>query len=168
MTKEYELHQGADFLEITTPTGAIFMTRRHAGDAVEAEAMVERLNASDEYRGWTNRETWAANIHVNQEADVQAHWLYMAAQAEHDEKHGGCRVPHGTVNRLAHELERHYVEVWDYVLSTTNKTLERDRNMIRDVGSIDRVDWRSIAARLLSLAADIAERGRKKIEEAGR
>lgn len=81
---------------------------------------------NEEYNGWTNRETWATALHLNNDQDTYEHAKSMADEYT-DDKSG-----------LADALEKYVTELldadWDGV-----------KPMRYDIGSLWRVNWMEIA-----------------------
>ena len=91
------------------------------------------MNATNEtYNGWTNRETWAAYLWLtNEEA------LYQEAIAI-------ARHPFSGNRDIEDKVESLFEDLFTY----ENLTVDTYR-MREDIGSIWRVDWRSIAQHLI-------------------
>ena len=94
----------------------------------------------EEYNGWTNRETWATALHINNEQAFYYHAQDMAAGYQ-DDKSG-----------LADALEEWIGELLDMemVLSAPPENRRELINMSNDIGSLYRVNWREIAESFLS------------------
>ena len=86
---------------------------------------------TEEYNGWSNRETWATALHLNNDQDSYYHAKSMA-EGYADDKSG-----------FADALEEYVTELldadWDGV-----------RYMRLDIGSLWRVNWREVADSLIS------------------
>ena len=100
--------------------------------------------SEDKYNGWTNRETWAVTLHVNNDEGLQSEAHDMAR----------ADVP---VWSLA-ESFRLWVEDLlsvDYWRDEMGCDMPRGLELMRDdCGSLWRVNWRECAESLLS---DVAE-----------
>jgi len=90
----------------------------------------------EEYNGWSNRETWATALWLDNDQNSQeaVQSLAEAAHAEHGEDKA---------------LERHYLgeairELVEDMTSLENLTRETYL-MLTDIGSLYRVDWREVA-----------------------
>ena len=107
---------------------------------------------SDEYQGWTNRETWAAhNCIINNEwiyEDIRA--LLPAAlkeQAEWMREYGGYISP---ATFFEDEIKAQFEEwKWWEVFEAANVTQDQCL-IISDIGSFNRVNWLEIAKALLA------------------
>ena len=90
----------------------------------------------EEYNGWTNRETWAVNLHLSNKQDWYQGAIDAVAKQLHDEP-DTSPVYMGDVLR----------QYWDY-------ELEWEVLVLRDVGSEWRVNWTEIAEHWI---ADVKE-----------
>lgn len=88
-----------------------------------------------EYNGWTNRETWATALHINNDQGLYYHALDMASGYDGD-KEG-----------LTDALEEWITELLDMeeVLSAPQAQRKELISMASDIGSLYRVNWREIA-----------------------
>jgi hypothetical protein len=88
----------------------------------------------DEYNGWTNRETWAAALHLSNDES-----LYNICR----------RMVAGSSNNMiaGEDLERFVTDAVECVLypNPNEPGEEWTRLMISDVGSFWRVDWKEVA-----------------------
>ena len=98
---------------------------------------MKRTEAGDDYNGWSNRETWAASLHMSNEYE----W-YKKAQALGDdyrevrpESHDGR--PYWLANRL-----QDCFHAW---LDDADLAFEKEVMVLRDVGSLWRIDWVEMA-----------------------
>lgn len=89
---------------------------------------------SEEYNGWSNRETWATALHINNDEGLLSPILEVAQL-------------HETVGDLADEIEAFVSEVLDFENVSTNRNAFM---MLQDVGSLYRVNWWEIADSFLS------------------
>jgi len=107
------------------------------------------MNTEQEYNGWSNRETWATALHINNDQ-----YLYKTAQGYTEatiENHpttddgvGECEA----VNCLADTLETWITED---LLTVENISGNQGLfSMLTDIGSLYRVDWQEIAESFLS------------------
>jgi len=99
---------------------------------------------SEEYNGWTNRETWAAALHINNDQWLQETALdYVRQEVEgHDE---------------GEEINSYYLGqtlrgwIEDDLLTLENIAGNEGLfNMLTDIGSFYRVNWQEIADAFLS------------------
>jgi predicted RNA-binding protein with EMAP domain len=84
---------------------------------------------TQEYQGWSNRETWATALHIDNDEGLLNPILEVAKV-------------HHSINDLADEIKAFIGEVleWDNVSTNRNAYL-----MLIDIGSLYRVNWREIA-----------------------
>jgi hypothetical protein len=87
-----------------------------------------------EYNGWTNRETWAAALHINNDEGL-INPLSEVAKL------------HDNLNDMAEEVEGFISEVLDFDNISTNRNAFL---MLQDIGSLYRVNWREIAESIMS------------------
>ena len=97
------------------------------------------MNNSDEYNGWTNRETWAASLHLDNDENT-----YTMAREWAGEIATGTALAHARV-RLADTLREFFEDRASAVTHDPGNAVEWDRMMVADVGSLWRVDWYEIA-----------------------
>jgi hypothetical protein len=81
------------------------------------------------YNGWTNRETWATALHIDNDEGLLAPILEVAQL-------------HDNLTDLAEEIENFIEEVLDFDNVSTNRNAF---SMLTDIGSLYRVNWREIA-----------------------
>jgi hypothetical protein len=81
------------------------------------------------YNGWTNRETWATALHIDNDEGLLAPILEVAQL-------------HDNLTDLAGEIEAFISEVLDFDNVSTNRNAYL---MLTDIGSLYRVNWREIA-----------------------
>lgn len=103
------------------------------------------------YNGWTNRETWATALHINNDQYLQelADDYAMTAHNEHradNEGEGGASCD--AVNCLADTLESWIIE--DLLTLENVAGNEGLFSMLTDIGSLYRVNWRELAETWLS------------------
>jgi hypothetical protein len=95
----------------------------------------------NEYNGWTNRETWAAALHINNDEGLLNPINEVAKL-------------HENLNDLADEIQAFINED---VLTFENISTNRNAFlMLQDIGSLYRVNWREIAESFISDAAAVA------------
>lgn len=87
----------------------------------------------EEYNGWSNRETWAANLHMTNDYGWDAHLRdqVLASHKEGDTKYATAEAVKQVFNDVVDESD------------TPDETVE---SVLRDVGSVWRVNWVEIAA----------------------
>lgn len=108
------------------------------GDDVDytTNLIEENKNMCKEYNGWSNRETWAAKLHLdNDEALNDYAWEYARQWEEAREEK--------SVYELGETL-RNWIE--EDLLTLENVAGNRDLwMMLSDIGSLYRVNWQEIA-----------------------
>jgi len=89
----------------------------------------------EEYNGWTNRETWATNLWIDNERGLYEQVLDMAKTSlqEHPE--------FGAVACLAESIEALFDDAFSDIEEMNNAGLI----MLKDIGSLYRVNWREIS-----------------------
>jgi len=96
-----------------------------------------------EYNGWTNRETWATKLHLDNDQVLQEIALDYTRIALQDEQEGGV-----TAYALGEQLESW---ITDDLLTLENIAGNQGLfNMLTDIGSLYRVNWREIAESFIS------------------
>jgi len=102
------------------------------------------MTDTEEYNGWTNRETWAAALHLdnNQGTYEMSHrWAAECARGDYGE------FP---AFQLADHLKAFFASSAISVTHYPEEASEWDRMMLSDVGSLWRVEWDEIARVILS------------------
>jgi hypothetical protein len=111
---------------------------------------------TDTYNGWVNRETWAAALVLGNDQDLYDITRYIVSeedqnQREWREEHGivgnECDVEQFAADRLEDWIT---TSVSDFLWATTSspdawRSNAWVRQLIAEVGSFDRVDWRAVA-----------------------
>jgi hypothetical protein len=98
----------------------------------------------EEYQGWNNRETWATALHLDNDQgfynEVQGLTREAIELITYED------IDSNTLNeasyRLADSLEEWVSALLEFDNVSTNEQLF---NMLADIGSLYRVDWREIA-----------------------
>lgn len=95
---------------------------------------------TQEYNGWSNRETWATALHIDNDEGLLAPILEVAQL-------------HTNLTDLAGEIESFISEVldWDNVSTNRNAFI-----MLTDIGSLYRVNWREIAESYLVKSDEVS------------
>ena len=106
----------------------------------------------NDYNGWTNRETWATALWINNDKGLYDHAQDLTKEALE------CQDG-DAVNCLIDALDEFMSEMLDMetVLSAQPDQRQSLVNMSRDIGSLWRVNWREIAESFL---------GEMKLQEA--
>ena len=104
----------------------------------------------EEYNGWTNRETWATALHINNDQGLYEAVQEMAKNTIEEFK-GEPDEQDGT-NSLGDAIEEMIGGLLDMeeVLSAPPAQRREIINMSRDIGSLYRVNWREISESFLS------------------
>ena len=103
---------------------------------------------AETYNGWSNRETWAVGLHIDNEPgtySLRGDWVTEAREIyeedyEHDER----------VGHVAESVRVFIEEAAENVTHDPENACQWDRMMLADVGSTRRVDWYEIAENWLS------------------
>lgn len=82
-----------------------------------------------EYNGWTNRETWATALHINNDEGLLSPILEVSQL-------------HTNIRELADEIEAFVEEILSFDNISTNRNAFL---MLTDIGSLYRVNWYEIA-----------------------
>lgn len=104
------------------------------------------------YAGWTNRETWAVALHINNDAGWQAEVIDLFRAGVRDGGWAeGCRE---AADALAGQVEA-TLEL------LTDMCSDAAWVVFRDVGSLWRVDWLELADSFLPAPGEELERARR-------
>lgn len=103
------------------------------------------MNTEQDFNGWTNRETWATALWINNDQGLYYHALDMANGYE-DDKEG-----------LAEAIEEWVTELLDMeeVLSAPPAQRKELISMSSDIGSLFRVNWQEIADTFIEESATV-------------
>ncbi len=93
-------------------------------------------NNSEEYNGWSNRETWAAALHIDNDEGSYTYAREIAK--EYPNKY-----------QFADALRRWVEDMIEAVYHEPSEACEWARLAAKDIGSLDRVDWQEIADGIL-------------------
>jgi hypothetical protein len=96
-----------------------------------------------DYNGWTNRETWATALHINNDQG-----LYEIAQGYTKEELEGHDQGEAINPYYLGEVLRSWIE--DDLLTFENMDNGALFSMLTDIGSLYRVNWLEIADSFLS------------------
>ena len=104
----------------------------------------------EEYNGWTNRETWATALHINNDQGLYERVQEMTKNTAEEFK-GEPDEQDGT-NSLGEAIENLIEEILDTeeIFSASPEQRRELINMSKDIGSFYRVNWREIAESFLS------------------
>lgn len=100
------------------------------------------VNMCEEYNGWSNRETWATALHIDNDTQLLGAVLEFSDQPN-----------------LAGRLENYVNEILDYdAFYIRDVKVSRDAwMMMNDIGSLYRVNWRELAEHYQVMGAEILE-----------
>lgn len=102
--------------------------------------MKARTKMCEKYEGWTNHETWATNLWID-----NTYGLYITAQ--------GLAKESENIYDLADKLRDLVEGLFDYDSVKRNHELFL---MLTDIGSLYRVNWKEVAEHQLSAAKESA------------
>jgi hypothetical protein len=97
----------------------------------------------NEYNGWTNRETWATALWLDNDRGLYYTVQEMAQEAilsKDEDQEYACSTC------LAENLEA----LFDEAFSDLDEMTQEGLNMLKDIGSLYRVNWYEIAGNILS------------------
>jgi len=97
----------------------------------------------EKYEGWTNRETWATNLWLDNDRGLYYTVQEMAREAilsKDEDQEFACSTC------LAENLESLFDEAFSDIAEMSQEGL----NMLKDIGSLYRVNWHEIATNILS------------------
>lgn len=114
------------------------------------------MTHDESYNGWTNRETWAVALYINNDQGWQESVHEDIRQGEYDHMSlDDARVAlfnaPDYIARRAGEIIRDNVDEW---FESGTEGFEGSFNILRDIGSLWRVNWDELGAAFLS---DLAE-----------
>ena len=92
----------------------------------------------EEYNGWTNRETWATALHINNDEGLYRtvqDWAVSNIEEQESESEA--------VTVLAESIE-------DFVTELVESDWDGVKYMRYDIGSLWRVNWREVAQSFIS------------------
>ena len=102
--------------------------------------LIEKGKAMEEqgYQGWTNHETWATALHIdNNQGLLETALDYALTCLDHHPEEEGWEA----INCLSETLENWFDDIaGDFTELSLNAY-----NMLRDIGSLYRVNWRELA-----------------------
>ena len=115
----------------------------------------EHTTNADEYNGWTNRETWAAALHLANDYDLYTLSRRIVRDLDADQRE--WQADHDMIGSPVGGFAADRLETWiteavtellhaDTMTPDAWRSTEWIRMMMSDVGSFDRVDWHAVAA----------------------
>jgi hypothetical protein len=108
-----------------------------------------------DYNGWTNRETWATKLHLDNDRALYELSQDYAKTAWKEHATDGDGQFATSVNCLADTLENWITE--DLITLENLAGNQGLFNMLTDIGSLYRVNWREIAENMIDdLVLDMA------------
>jgi hypothetical protein len=134
------------------------------------------MNTDETYNGWANRETWAAALWINNDEGIQESIYDLVRELV--EQHGrdtydgctdcrqgdhsqNCETDLDAVQRISPTFVGEQIREWldeMFDVDTHDGVLPRDIvTMMKDIGSLWRVDWHDIGRMFL---ADATEQNR--------
>ena len=109
------------------------------------------MTDTEEYNGWTNRETWATASHIDNDEGFYNYRLELRAEVLRDSKATGNDHPEYALgNQLQEWIEGLAEEVYSPAAGVLSPPSQNLLGMFHDIGSIWRVNWYEIAANFLS------------------
>lgn len=110
---------------------------------------------SDEYNGWTNRETWAVALHIDNDEGLHDHRNSLCQTAsvygDPDNEHGRVvPIEKARVHLLARELQDWIESLFESLYFPGGGHGVGLLPMFHDIGSLWRVNWDEIASNWLS------------------
>ena len=106
----------------------------------------------NEYNGWTNRETWAVMLYINNDEYMQetATEYAQTAADEHSGEEWDGISPIGCLAETIEEWITTLLDFRAYREEFGSEMSDGLQSMRDDIGSLYRVNWREIAESLLS------------------
>lgn len=99
---------------------------------------------ADEYNGWTNRETWAVALHIDNDA-----WLYGLVIELAESLIASGLSHNAAVASLADRLQEQFDEMEQDMFDAAagpGQVSDAMTGMFRDIGSLWRVNWHEVAS----------------------
>ena len=110
---------------------------------------------SDKYNGWTNRETWATNLWLTNDASTQDFWAEEIQRLRRIAESADGMPAVWTAAEyvrftLAERLREEFENVWADAMERDGVLTAQTAQCLYDIGSLWRVDWQEIADSMLS------------------
>jgi hypothetical protein len=102
------------------------------------------MSTTDEYNGWTNRETWALNLWLSNDPglyDLTRERVIAAAREYTPGEYGPDTVPAYYIGDAVKNLWEEITDPGEQLVTATEIL-----SMVREVGSVWRVNWDEIGA----------------------
>lgn len=103
----------------------------------------------EKYSGWTNRETWATALWMDNEQGLS----YLVSELAETALKDNLEDRAGALYELSQEIENLWEEAFSDIADMTQAGLD----MLKDIGSLYRVNWRELAEVYLATAEEDAE-----------
>ena len=103
-----------------------------------------KMENVSEFQGWTNRETWATNLHLDNDQYLQLQCLAWAKD----------EISNVKIDQAVYELAQR-IQNWVEEDLLCYESIKKNHNlwlMLSDIGSLYRVNWTEIADNFLALA----------------
>lgn len=109
------------------------------------------------YEGWSNRETWAANLWLSNDEGLYNQTREQAAEALRTAEDDAGDIPLERIARyqLANELKAQF-EDWEADI-VDGEAPQGIRQLVLDIGSLYRVDWHEVAEGWIASAIEERE-----------
>ena len=104
----------------------------------------------DTYNGWTNRETWAVALWINNDQGMLES-VHDAIREAHSMQAGADELTAGKAGEIVREWLEDLFDLDNYAEGGFSRELQ---SMREDIGSMWRIDWREIGAALLTDATE--------------
>ena len=107
---------------------------------------------AQEYNGWTNRETWATMLHIDNDQGLQEIAMDYAKTAREEHREDDSENPEANISLAVYCLEETLKNWIEEDLLTRENIAESEGLwlMLTDIGSLYRVNYREIADSLMS------------------
>ena len=102
-----------------------------------------------EYNGWTNRETWATMLHIDNDQGLQEQAHDYARTSWEEHQNDDPNDPEANVSFALYCLADSLENWFDDLAGDFTELPSGVYYMLRDIGSLYRVNWREIAEALL-------------------
>lgn len=101
---------------------------------------------TDNYNGWTNRETWATALHIDNDEGLYNYRRELVDNARKEaESTAGDEFPRSAEHILADSVEAWVTEMSEDVYFPEQAPTKGLLGMFHDIGSLWRVNWQEIA-----------------------
>ena len=109
---------------------------------------------TDEYNGWSNRETWAVSLHIDNDEGMYREVRERALEIGKEGNGDGVDFTQ-EVSTFAEYLENLCDECWDNLVESESASHRKALGMMfHDIGSTWRVNWREIAKHWIDTFAE--------------